>query len=130
MACTWMPSDRPWVMSKRFVITWNSAIASRLKRGWPKPPPATCCVISCPSRFSWNCRSRTGLVSTALVVMPLTCIASSIQLRPCSGSSSIWRRSTLPVTCDELTSTSGASPVTVSVSESDATCMANGTVRF
>ena len=33
--------------------------------------------------------------------MPLTSIDSSIQLRPCSGSSSIWRRSTLPATCDE-----------------------------
>ena len=62
--------------------------------------------------------------------MPFTCIASSIQLRPCSGSSSIWRRSTLPATCVELMSTSGDSPVTVSVSESDATCIWNGSERF
>ena len=62
--------------------------------------------------------------------MPLTCIASSIQLRPCSGSSSIWRRSTLPATWVELMSTSGDSPVTVTVSVSVATCMAKGTERF
>ena len=48
--------------------------------------------------------------------MPLTSFDSSIQLRPCSGSSSIWRRSTLPATCDEVVSTSGVSPMTVSVS--------------
>ena len=42
-------------MSNRLVTTWNSAIASRLNFGWPKPEPATCCVISWPSRFSWNC---------------------------------------------------------------------------
>ena len=56
-------------------------------------------------------------------------MASSIQLRPCSGSSSIWRRSTLPPTCVELMSTSGASPVTVTVSCRVATFSENGTVR-
>ena len=118
-------------MSNRLVTTWNSAIASRLNFGCPKPPPATCWVISWPSRLSWKARSRTpGLVSTWLAVMPLTCIASSIQLRPCSGSSSIWRRSTLPATWVELMSTSGDSPVTVTVSVSVATCMAKGTERF
>ena len=131
MACTWIPSDRPCVMSNKLVTTWNSAIASRLNFGWPNPEPATCWVISWPSRFNWNCRSRTpGVVSTALAVMPFTCIASSIQLRPCSGNSSICRRSTLPATCVELTSTSGDSPVTVNVSVSDATCSVNGRLRF
>src|SRR5437868_225162 len=40
--------------------------------------------------------------------MPLTIRASSCQLRPCSGSSAIWRRSMLPATCARDTSTSGA----------------------
>ncbi len=30
IACTWIPVDRPCVMSYMFVTTWNSAIASRL----------------------------------------------------------------------------------------------------
>jgi len=47
-----MPADRPCVMSNMLVTIWNSAIASRLKRGWPKPEPATFCVICWPSRFS------------------------------------------------------------------------------
>ena len=54
-----------------------------------------------------------------LAVIPLTSIDSSSQLRPCSGIASIWRRSTLPATCVDVKSTSGASPVTVSVSASD-----------
>ena len=60
--------------------------------------------------------------------MPFTIIDSSIQLRPWTGSSSIWRRSTLPDTDADLVSTSGVSPVTVTDSWSVATCMVNGTV--
>ena len=48
-----------------------------------------------------------------LAVTPLTISDSSCQLRPCSGSSAIWRRSMLPATCDERTSTIGAWPLTV-----------------
>ena len=41
IACTSMPADRPCVMSNMLVTIWNSAIDSRLKRGCPKPEPAT-----------------------------------------------------------------------------------------
>ena len=54
IACTCMPVDRPCVMSNMLVTIWNSAIASRLTFGWPKPDPATRCVICWPSRLSWN----------------------------------------------------------------------------
>ena len=112
-----MPADRPCVMSNMFVTIWNSAIASRLNAGWPKPEPATFCVICWPSRFSCKRSSSLDaeLLPTSLAVTPLTSIDSSIQLRPCSGSCSICRRSTLPATCDERESTSGVSPMTVSV---------------
>ena len=49
-----MPAERPWVMSNMLVTIWNSAIDSRLNRGWPKPDPAIFCVICWPSRLSWN----------------------------------------------------------------------------
>ena len=39
IACTWMPAERPCVMSNMLVTIWNSAIASRLNFGWPKPEP-------------------------------------------------------------------------------------------
>ena len=71
-------------------------------------------------------RLTPGVLPTLLAVMPLTIIDSSIQLRPCSGSSSICRRSTLPATCDDVMSTSGASPVTVSVSFSWASFIVEG----
>jgi hypothetical protein len=45
IACTWIPAERPWVTSNMLVTIWNSAIASRLNFGWPKPEPATFCVI-------------------------------------------------------------------------------------
>ncbi len=62
--------------------------------------------------------------------MPLTCSDSSIQLRPASGSSSIWRRSTLPATSDDVMSTSGDAPVTVMVSASEPTLSDSGSVAF
>ena len=62
----------------------------------------------------------------SLAVMPFTSFESSIQLRPCSGSSSICRRSTLPATCDDEVSTSGDSPVTVTVSFNCASFIMNG----
>ena len=49
-------------------------------------------------------------------VIPLTISDSSIQLRPCSGSSAIWRRSMLPATRADERSTSGAWLLTVTVS--------------
>ena len=132
IACTWMPAERPWVMSNMLVTIWNSAIASRLNFGWPKPEPATFCVICWPSRFSWKSSSRLtpGVLPTSLAVMPLTSFDSSIQLRPWSGSSSICRRSTLPATCDEVVSTSGDSPSTVSVSLTGASFSVNGMFAF
>jgi hypothetical protein len=48
MAFTWMPAERPCAASKRLVITWNSAIDSRLKFGLVNVP-ATVCVTCCPS---------------------------------------------------------------------------------
>ena len=38
IAFTWTPEERPCVASKRFEMNWNSAIESRLKRGWPPGP--------------------------------------------------------------------------------------------
>jgi hypothetical protein len=115
-----------------FVTTWNSAIASRLIFGCPKLEPETRCVICWPSMFIWNWSSLTpGVLPTLLAVMPLTMSASSCQLRPCSGSSAIWRRSMLPATCARETSTSGACDVTVTVSCSDASfIMTFGRVTF
>ena len=121
IACTWTPVDRPWVMSNRFVTIWNSAIASRENRGSPLPDESTFCLICWPSRLRLNDSFwlTPGELVTLFAVMPFTSIESSSQLRPCSGIASIWRRSTLPATCVEVRSTSGASPVTVSVSASD-----------
>src|SRR3954452_15384137 len=128
-----MPAERPWVMSNMLVTIWNSVIDSRLKRGCPNPEPATFCVICWPSRLSCQ-RSSIAPVPTlfpmSLAVTPLTSFDSSIQLRPCSGSASIWRRSTLPATCDEAVSTSGVSPTTVSVSVTEASFIVNGIVAF
>ena len=122
-----MPVERPWVMSNMLVTIWNSAIASRLTFGWPKPDPATRCVICWPSRLSWNWLSiAPGVLLTLLAVMPLTINDSSCQLRPCSGSSAIWRRSMFAATCDDRTSTSGVSPLTVTVSSRLATFIAMG----
>ena len=130
IACTCRPAERPWVMSNMLVTIWNSAMASRLKRGCPNPPEIFC-VTCWPSRFSWNMSSLTpGLIDTSLAVIPLTIFDSSIQLRPCSGSASIWRGLTLPVTCDDATSTNGASPVTVMVSFRSASFSSKGTVAF
>ena len=67
-----------------------------------------------------------GVLVTLLAVMPLTISDSSCQLRPCSGSSAICRRSMLPATCDDRRSTSGVSPLTVTVSSRLATFMAIG----
>src|SRR5688572_4114286 len=53
-ACTCTPVERPWVMSYMLVTTWNSAIASRLILGCPKPEPEMRCEICWPSRLSWN----------------------------------------------------------------------------
>ena len=128
-----MPADRPCVMSNMLVTIWNSAIDSRLNFGWPKPEPATFCVICWPSRFSCHRSSIAPvpmLLPTSLAVTPFTSFDSSIQLRPWSGSCSIWRRSTLPATCDEVVSTSGVSPMTVSVSVTDASFSVNGIVAF
>ena len=58
MACTWMPVERPMVTSKRLVITWNSAMASRLMPGWPNPDVLAFCVMSWPSRFKEKAASR------------------------------------------------------------------------
>jgi len=71
-----------------------------------------------------------GVFVTSFAVMPFTSFDSSIQLRPWSGNCSIWRRSTLPATCDDVVSTSGASPVIVTVSLTCASFNVNGTVAF
>ena len=61
MAFTCTPDERPCVASKRFEMNWNSAIESRLKRGWP-PVPST--ADTCwPSMFSWNSRDSPPLRS-------------------------------------------------------------------
>ena len=68
-----------------------------------------------------------ALVLVALfAVMPFTSSDSSCQLRPCSGSSSIWRRSMLPETCEEVTLTSGTCELTVTVSATPATANVTG----
>ena len=54
IACTCTPVERPCVMSKLLVTIWNSAIASRLKRGSPEPELSTFCLICWPSRFRLN----------------------------------------------------------------------------
>ncbi len=67
-----------------------------------------------------------GVSPMLLDVMPLISVASCSQFRPCSGKSSICRRSTLPATCDERVLMSGASPLTVRVSASAATLRLTG----
>src|SRR3954454_23180461 len=71
-----------------------------------------------------------GPLVTSFAVMPLTSFESSIQLRPCSGSSSICRGLTLPATCDDVVSTSGDSLDTVTVSLRLATLSTNAIVAF
>src|SRR3954454_19954839 len=71
-----------------------------------------------------------GPLVTSFAVMPLTSFESSIQLRPCSGSSSICRGLTLPATCDDVVSTSGDSLDTVTVSLRLATFSTNAIVAF
>ncbi len=118
IACTCTPVERPCVMSKLLVTIWNSAIASRLKRGSPEPELSTFCLICWPSRFRLNDSfwPMPGEFVTLFAVTPFTSSDSSSQLRPCSGIASICRRSTLPATCVELRSTSGDSPFTVRLS--------------
>jgi hypothetical protein len=128
-----IPAERPCVMSNMLVTIWNSAIDSRLNRGCPNPEPATFCVICWPSRLSCHRSSIAPvpmLLPTSFAVTPLTSFESSIQLRPWSGSCSICRRSTLPATWDEAVSTSGVSPMIVSVSLTDASFMVIGIVAF
>jgi hypothetical protein len=52
IAWTWMPVDRPWVMSNIWVTSWNSAIDSRLNFGWPYRACPNFCVTCWPSRLS------------------------------------------------------------------------------
>ena len=59
-------------------------------------------------------------------VIPLTISDSSIQLRPCSGSSAIWRRSMLPLTRADERSTSGVWLLTVTVSSRLASFIVTG----
>jgi len=65
------------------------------------PPPPIIGSVPCST---WFCRAP-GAISI-----------SSSGFRPSTGSSDICRESMLPATCDEVTSRSGASPVTVTVS--------------
>ena len=48
--------------------------------------------------------------------LPGASIASAIQLRPCTGSSCTWRRIDVAAEIGVVVFTSGASPVTVTVS--------------
>ena len=63
-------------------------------------------------------------------VIPGTIFESSSQFRPRRGTSCICVGFTLPATCVEVVSTSGASPVTVTVSATVATFIRIGAVTF
>ena len=54
MAFTCTPCERPCVASNRFEMNSNSAIASRLSRGWPNPVATSCvtCVAEMPKIIS------------------------------------------------------------------------------
>ena len=54
-----------------------------------------------------------GVSATALARLPGASSVRSIQLRPLTGSSCIWRGSTLVPRLEFVVSMSGASPVTV-----------------
>jgi hypothetical protein len=119
IAFTWMPADRPCAASNRFETYSNSPIASRLYRGCPKVS-ATWLVTCWPSRLSWNeiptPVELTGTSATALARLPGASSVRSIQLRPLTGRSCIWRGSTFDASVELAVSTSGASPVTVTLS--------------
>ncbi len=57
---------------------------------------------------------------TEFTRLPGVSIVRTIQFRPFTGSSCTWRESTLPPSFDWVTSTSGAAPVTVIDSFTDA----------
>ena len=59
-----------------------------------------------------------SVVSAEFTRLPGASVVSCIQLRPFTGSASNWRVSMLPPMLDCCTSTSGAAPVTVTVSSS------------
>src|SRR5438552_2250239 len=112
MAFTCTPVERPWVASNWFVMNWNSAIESWLKRGWLPAPSSE--PICCPSRLSWNSRVsppfRSGSGAVALVEdvrLPGASSASAIQLRPATGSSCTCFGSMLPPSFDVVVSMSG-----------------------
>src|SRR5258705_1925438 len=61
-AFTTTPIERPCVASNRFETNSTSATESRLKRGCPKPEPATLLVTCCPSILIWNATFDRGPV--------------------------------------------------------------------
>jgi len=83
-----------------------------------EPDDRSFCLICWPSRLKLNDSfwPMPGELVTLFDVTPFTSIESSSQLRPCNGIASICRRSTLPATWLDVRSTSGDSPVTVTVS--------------
>src|SRR6266542_1798 len=60
-AFTTTPIERPCVASNRLVTNSNSAMESRLKRGWPNPAPATLLVTCWPSMLIWKATCERGM---------------------------------------------------------------------
>ena len=103
-ALTSVPDDPPWEASKRLATNSNSAIASLLYFGWPKPA-VWFCVTRKPSTFSWKVPMLPALPGSSLMIAferaPGASSVRSTKLRPLSGRSDICRGSTLLAT-DEL----------------------------
>ena len=105
IAFTCTPDDRPCVASNRFEMNWNSAIASRLKRGWPPGPSCAGHLLAVEIELELAesrpaCGPAPARRPIAVVRLPGASSASDIQLRPCTGSSDICRGSMLPPRLD------------------------------
>ncbi len=118
MAFTCTPIEPPCVASKRLDTNSNSAIASLLYFGWPKPL-VWFWVTRKPSTFNWKVPTPTvptsvpGSSVDAFRRLPGASIARSTQLRPFTGRSLTCRESMALPTEDVVVSTSGAWPLTV-----------------
>ncbi len=99
MALTSVPDEPPCDASKRLATNSNSAMASRLYFGWPKPP-VWFWVTRRPSTFNWKAPMPMpgSSLTTAFERAPGTSSVRSTKLRPLTGRSAICRGSTLLAT--------------------------------